>query len=59
MELEVDTTVMRVMIKMINSCRIEKRSSTPDTVDAVSFCQEEFRQIGAVLVRYPCDQSSF
>jgi hypothetical protein len=40
---------VRIMIKMINTLRIERRGAALDAVDAIALAEQEFGKIAAVL----------
>ena len=48
-ELELDVRVVRVLIEVVDPVGIEQGSPALDAVDLITFGQQQFSQVGAVL----------
>ena len=59
MEQETPVAFVRVLVEMINSICINKRSTTFDAMNFVAFVQQKLCQIGTVLPSDAGDKSSF
>jgi hypothetical protein len=59
MQKEVDMVFMLVFIQMINTIGIEKRTSPFDSVNDVSFFEQQFGEVCSVLARNTRNQRNF
>jgi hypothetical protein len=50
---------VRILIKMINTVRIQQRTPTLYSVDRIAFVQQQLSQIGTVLTGDSRNQSDF
>ena len=53
MENETKIFLMGILVQMIDSLGVEKRRASFDAVHFISLCQQQLRQIGAVLSGNP------
>ncbi len=51
MQSEIESLIVKVMIKMIDAVGVEKRRAALDAVDGVPLVQQKLGQVGAILSR--------
>ena len=59
MQKEAASLFVRILVKMIDTSRIEHRCSALDAMHDVIFLEQELREISAVLAGYSRDQRNF
>jgi hypothetical protein len=50
---------MRVLIDVVNAIGIKRAGAPDEAVDIISFAQQQFGEVGAVLSGNACDQGAF